>query len=117
MGRDLIHGKKSVWIVETVSNRRSRVSPLFKTTDEMADWLVSRGYSRKAAETFIKKGFAISIICGFSNKTPVRCGNPIRRGASSAPQPPPISATFVTSAAHSSASRIEAPCANVWWAK
>jgi hypothetical protein len=56
MGRELIHGKKSIWIVETVSGRYARVSPLCRTTGELADWLVSRGYSRKAAETFIAKG-------------------------------------------------------------
>jgi hypothetical protein len=61
MGRKLIHGKKSIWIAETVSSRNARVSPRFKTTGELADWLVSRGYSRKAAETFIEKGFACTL--------------------------------------------------------
>ena len=36
MGRELIHGKKSVWIAETVSGKYARVSPLFKTTIEVS---------------------------------------------------------------------------------
>jgi hypothetical protein len=62
MGRELIHGKKSIWIAETVSGSYARVSPLFKTTGELADWLVSRGYSRKAAETFIEEGWACTLV-------------------------------------------------------
>jgi hypothetical protein len=41
MGRQLIYGKKSIWIVERVSSRNARVPQQFKTTGELADWLVS----------------------------------------------------------------------------
>jgi hypothetical protein len=62
MGRELIHGKKSVWIVETFTGDWHRVSPLFDHEDDLICWLVGRGYSRKAAETFVEKGMACSMV-------------------------------------------------------
>jgi hypothetical protein len=62
MGRELIHGKKSIWIAETVSGSYGRASPRFKTTGELAERLVSRDYSRKAAKTFIEEGWACTLV-------------------------------------------------------
>jgi hypothetical protein len=62
MGRELIHGKKTVWIVETVTSTFNRVSPRFEHVDDLICWMVGRGYSRRAAETFVEKGWACSIL-------------------------------------------------------
>lgn len=48
-----------VW--ETVSEG-SPVSPVFPTTEACIAWLVSRGYSKTAAENFIKMGWVPSMI-------------------------------------------------------
>lgn len=36
------------------------VSPVFETLQAMEMWLIEQGYSRKAAETFCKEGWAMS---------------------------------------------------------
>lgn len=46
-------------IYQTVSEG-TPVSPVFATKDNIIEWLVAKGYSEKAAETFAKDGFAPS---------------------------------------------------------
>jgi hypothetical protein len=58
MGRALEHDQDGYYIVMTSVDPPPPISPTFKTTAELVDWLVGRGYSRKAAEKFIKEGYA-----------------------------------------------------------
>lgn len=48
-------------IYETVSEG-TPTSPIFETTDEMAAWLVSEGYSKEAAKVFVREGWAPSML-------------------------------------------------------
>ncbi|MDE2022494.1 MAG: hypothetical protein KGI71_06300 [Patescibacteria group bacterium] len=48
-----------VW--ETVSEG-SPISPVFKTSSLLIDWLLSQGYSREAAEGFVKQGWVPALI-------------------------------------------------------
>jgi hypothetical protein len=48
-----------VW--ETVSEG-SPISPVFATSDAMVEWLVGQGYSRRAAEAFLKQGWVMSMV-------------------------------------------------------
>ena len=48
-------------IYETVSEG-TPVSPVFETQEEMIEWLVSEGHSRKSAEAFVKDGWAPSLV-------------------------------------------------------
>jgi hypothetical protein len=48
---------------ETVSEG-TPVSPVFLTVDELRAWLLAQGHSEKAADEFIRLGFAFSFIVG-----------------------------------------------------
>jgi hypothetical protein len=51
-----------VW--ETVSEG-SPISPVFATSADLVDWIVTQGYSREAAEAFIEHGSVPSMMmCG-----------------------------------------------------
>lgn len=67
-------------IYETVSEG-TPVSPVFASRDALAEWLVSQGYSRAAAESFAKDGWAPSMVVMTGGGEPPRFFNDIESAA------------------------------------